>query len=247
MTIREQFEEYRRQGKSGWGLAWWLAWEFAQRYHISHGIQPTVITHEGLGYYGIALVAVDCKVHFRQYNMKPDEWNPLGRFSSGGNAENWMKDSRNHGTLELDDRCFKANAPADQLLKAAIDHFDFPIKPINSHVGCFHHRQGASYLLIFSLVTRLALEHEGEFDIMMDRDILKRLFSDLDPSWGQYGHWGHMRLLGNLHPGKVVLAPDGRVLFPKNETSLWERYMRGESEFELKEQLWNWITRTSCP
>jgi len=45
------------------GLAWFLAYQFCQRYYVSHGIVPNVIDHDGLGYYGIRLDPLPCKVN----------------------------------------------------------------------------------------------------------------------------------------------------------------------------------------
>jgi hypothetical protein len=45
------------------GLAWFLAYQFCQRYYVSHDIAPNVIDHDGLGYYGIRLDPLPCKVN----------------------------------------------------------------------------------------------------------------------------------------------------------------------------------------
>ena len=44
-------------------MAWFLAYQFCQRYYVSHDIVPNVIDHDGLGYYGIRLDPLPCKVN----------------------------------------------------------------------------------------------------------------------------------------------------------------------------------------
>ena len=48
MDLLAEYERRRTHHQHGWGLAWYLAAEFCQRFHASHGITPRTIIHEGL-------------------------------------------------------------------------------------------------------------------------------------------------------------------------------------------------------
>ena len=63
MSIDTVFESWRQNKEGDWGLAWFLAYQFCQRYYVSHDIVPNVIDHDGLGYYGIRLDPLPCKVN----------------------------------------------------------------------------------------------------------------------------------------------------------------------------------------
>ena len=75
--IATAFEQYRARKLDGWGLAWFLAAEVCERFYRSHGIVPTVIEREGLGYYGIELEELVCRA-------RPEQHPSLGRFTMAG-------------------------------------------------------------------------------------------------------------------------------------------------------------------
>jgi uracil-DNA glycosylase family 4 len=120
--------------------------------------------------------------------------------------------------------------------------------PATSHLHCRHKRWGDSAVLVFRLAATLALRHEGRIEVWNDPHLLHRQVAALDPLEDQTEHlgWTHLR----AGDRQVFLANDGRVLRPEASGSLWERFMRGESEDGLLSWLENELglsTRPSPP
>ncbi|MCB2211780.1 hypothetical protein KQI52_06680 [bacterium] len=237
MDIQKLFQDYREAGHKGWGLAWFLAAEICRRFYVSHGIRPVPFTHEGLGYYGIMMCLVPCHVH-RKANTGL-ALKPIGRFTITGNVENWETGHPGDHGLELVDRAYKDREPLSKLVQATIDHMRFPGKPAHTHMGCRHHRRGASYVLLFDLIARLALEHENDFWFSFEPHIVKRKAEELDPKFKQAEDPGYIWL--NSKENDIFLHGDGQVFLPEKQPSLWDRYMAGESEEDLYQDLERWL------
>jgi hypothetical protein len=135
MDAVSSFIEWRKNNSAdqSWGLAWFLANEMCKRFYASHGIVPWVIGHQGLGYYGIALNQLKCKVH----NSRAE---PLGRFTMGGDVENCATGSGGDHRLDTIKLC-DDGASIDTLITEAINHFRFPPFPEQSHLHCRHKSQ----------------------------------------------------------------------------------------------------------
>ncbi len=231
MNLLAEYNTRRNRHRTGWGLAWYLAAELAQRFHASHGIALTTIFHEGLGYYGIALDQLPCR------QRRKRKW--IGRLTAQGNVENWSAGGPGDHGLELAERA-KAGEPVEPMITEAIAHLGLPAFPKTSHLGCRHQRWGASAVLVFRLAAALALRHEGRIDICNEPDLLRREVASLDPRADQAEHLGWMCL--KTESSSVVLANDGRVLVPAGAESLWVRFMHGETEDELLA----WLEQVLC-
>jgi hypothetical protein len=129
--LADTYNYWRRRYSNGWGLAWYLAAEFSERFYSSHGIRAEVIEHEGLGYYGIALHQLSCRVIH--------EPKTLVRFTAEGNVENWMRGAPGDHGLKLIDRADKGESP-DCLLQDAIRHIGLPMVAPAGHHACRHKR-----------------------------------------------------------------------------------------------------------
>ena len=210
--------EYNRN-RPGWGLAWYLAAELAQRFYISHSIAPTTIFHDGLGFYGIALDQLPCRQQRERLR--------LGRLTIHGDVENWSTGGPGDHGLKLAERA-EAGEPVEPMIAEAIAHLGLPAIPKPSHLCCRHQRWGASAVLVFRLAAALALRHKGRIDICNEPELLRRETATLDPNADQAEHLGWTRL--EAEGNSVALANDGRILVPVSEESLWVRYMRGEAE-----------------
>ena len=229
MDLTSRFECWRqlRSTQNSWGLAWFLASELCQRFHASHGLAPWVIAHDGLGYYGIGINRLPCAIH-------PTESEPLGRFTSGGDVENWRSGSPGDHGAKLMRQCADGMATSE-LVAAAIRHLDLPPYPAKSHVSCRHHRWGASYVLCFQLAACLALRYNfDEIEIWNHPLHTRPLLLEHDPKWSMHEHPGLFVFSAN---GKTVcIAGDGRVL-DESEANVWERYMAGDSAAVLAKWL----------
>lgn len=217
------FYEWLAANEQGWGLAWYLAAELCERFYESHGIVPHVISHEGLGYYGIRLDTVRCPVH-------RGEEKTLGRFTMGGNVENWQTGGPGDHGLKLEERV-RRGEPVAPMVAEAIQHLRLPPFPTTTHLNCRHKRWGASYVLMFRLATLMALRHDGRISIWNHPFHTERLARKLDPEHDMKEHLGHFLFEGPS--GRVLLSGDGRMVEPAGEASLWNRYMAGESEGSL--------------
>lgn len=229
MSVIEELNRWRSRhpDADGWGLAWFLASEFCTRFYVSHGIRPTVINHDGLGYYGLALEPVRCKVN-------GENTAKLGRLTIGGDVENWTTGSPGDHGLETIELC-KGGASAETLVEKAIWHMRLSTVPTKSHVACRHHRWGSPYVLCFNIAASLALRHGvGGVSISSAPEEVDRRVAALDPQAKMKEHPG---AFGFAHRGhEVLLVGDGRVLgeWPGN---LWEEYMRGKSVESLVKEV----------
>ncbi len=218
MTISREFDRWRSgTGGREWGLAWFLASEFCRRFHVSHGVMPRVLNHEGLGYYGIGLQEVDCKVA----SVKPKA---LGRLIMTGNVENWRTGEPGDHGLKTEDMCL-AGASEAAIVEAAIRHMALPPMPAKSHVGCRHQRRGASYVMCFEIATIIALRHACVAVTNAPEETV-RLVTLQDPKAAMHEHPGAF-LMAN-EDRQVLLIGDGRLM-DESGVDLWKLYMQGRS------------------
>ncbi len=225
MELSSRFECWRelRGPNNSWGLAWFLAAEFCRRFYASHGLVPWVIAHEGLGYYGIEINRVACSVNGSKSEA-------LGRFTMGGNVENWRTGGPGDHGLQLIERC-ENGCPTTELIRAAVAHFDQPPAPPKSHLSCRHKRWGSSYILVFEVAAYIALQFEvGELSIWNHPAHIERKLADKDSSSKMKEHPGAFLFIRNDR--ELLVTGDGRILDDSGE-NLWEDYMRGQSVSEL--------------
>ena len=71
--LTANYEHYRAHHRGGWGLAWYLAAAIGERFYCSHGIAPSVLVHEGLGYYGMGIGYCGCLVK-KQESLGDSLW-----------------------------------------------------------------------------------------------------------------------------------------------------------------------------
>lgn len=218
------FEEWRANNSAehSWGLTWFLANEVCKRFYGSHGIVPWVIEHEGLGYYGISLNQLECRV-----NGKSD--GPLGRFTMFGDIENWQIESPGGHDINTIKMC-DDGIDTGSLVKATIEHFRFEPQPPKSHLHCRHKRWGDSYKLCFELATIIALRYEDQVQIFNHPFHTQRAIDDGDPKRGMKEHPGAFIFQG---PKKtIVITGDARVL-EHSGINLWVRFMLGDTKADL--------------
>lgn len=226
VNVSSLFEDWRVAGRhhNEWGLAWFLAFQFCRRFYASHGIVPHVIAHEGLGYYGIRLDHVACKVNQAEATLSA-----LGRLTMAGNVENWRTGEPGDHGLKTSELCWKG-IPTEELISLAIDHMRLPIYPSKSHVNCRHKRWGASFDLIFEVATILALRNPEYLDIWNDPSYTEKIMRDLDPNANMQEHPGAFVFEG--YEKTIVITGDGRLLDGSGR-NLWEDYMRGLSPYSI--------------
>lgn len=229
MDVLPIFEAWRRvrRARGTRGLAWFMANEFCQRFYASHGIVPTVIDKEGLGYYGICLDHVHCAVN-------GVETKALGRLTIGGDVENWLRGSPGDHDLELMQMC-DAGVATDELIHRAIRHMEIPAKPAKSHHNCRHRRRGQAYGLLFSIATIVALRNEGDVEITNNDYNTRALLSANDPEFSMSEHLGGFMFIRGENI--VLVSGDGRWISPGQSGSLWQRYMEGETPGELAREI----------
>ena len=221
-TLFEHWRAIKNPGRS-WGLAWFLAFEMCKRFYASHGIVPWVISHEGLGYYGITLNVLPCAV-----NGVSDE--SLGRFTAGGDAENWHTGSPGDHGCNLIEPCSNG-APTGSLIASAVAHFRIPPFPSKSHLSCRHKRWGASYELCFEIATLIALRFESEeLGIWNHPEHTRRAIDQFDPDKHMKDHPGAFLFTAN--GSEVLLAADGRLL-DGSHLNVWKEYMTGTTAIAL--------------
>ncbi len=228
MNAQHLFQCWRmvKQPDKSWGLAWFLANEFCQRYYSSHGIIPYVVAREGLGYYGILFETVSCRV-----NKKEIEY---GRVTIGGNVESWRSGGPGDHGLPTIEFC-NSNMPTEEILRRAIAHMGIEPLPKKSHYNCRHKRWGRSFELCFEIATILALQYESsDLYIWNSHFETGRLLTELDPNVDQVEHPG--AFLFDSRKKKILLAADGRLL-DGSDQNLWHMYMNGGSAFTLAEIL----------
>ena len=224
MSIVDAFKRWRADHTAGqsWGLAWFLANEICQRFYASHGIVPWVISHEGLGYYGIGLHELSCRVHGNQsYNQSA-----LGRLTMAGNVENWKIGGPGDHGLE--------GTNTEDLVKAAIHQLGLPSLPRKSHLHCRHKRWGSSFVLCFEVATLLALEHEGRVAIWNYPGMTERTIRPIDPDCDMKEHPG--AFVFQAADETVALRGDG-LLLGEHSDNLWGEYMQGASASALASDL----------
>jgi len=204
-----------------------LAYEFCRRYYASHGIVPQVIEHEGLGYYGIQLDYVPCKVN-------GSERPTMGRFTIGGDVENWVTGGPGDHGLELIKLCDKGEK-TEKLVSLAIKHMGITPLPSASHIKCRHKRWGASYELMFSIATILAMRNEQQIKIWNHEFHTARLIAENDPLAKMKEHMGAFLFCND--DKQVAISGDGRYLVPKSGDSLWLRYMKGATPYSLGREI----------
>ena len=219
-SVRATFDYWRvsHRTNDGWGLAWFLANEFCERFYASHGIVPQVIDHDGLGYYGIELARVSCAV-----NGSGGE--PLGRLTMGGDVENWRSGGPGDhglGTMEMCD----AGVATSDIVAKAIAHMGISPIPDKTHARCRHKLRGASYELVFRLAAIVALRSRS-ISIWNHPDSLR--FALTPPSGTQAAtHDSAGAFVFVKGDREFVVSGDGRV-FGSSAENLWVNYMRGAS------------------
>jgi len=229
-SIEDHFDKWRKNNNpiNNWGLAWFLANEFAKRFYSSHGIAPQVTTHEGLGYYGITLEPLHCKVN-------REDTEPLGRLTMFGNVENWQSGvAGDHGlnTIEMCER----GLPSEEIVKLSISHLRLPNIPEGTHLSCRHKRCGNSFMLLFEIATFLGIKYDHEtINIWNHPYHTQNYIEKLDPKADMQEHLG--AFIFQHHEHQIILASDGRELSGKQKENYWKRYMEGESTFSLYEDL----------
>lgn len=203
---------------NGWGLAWYFAAEFVERFHTSHGYRVDVIEHEGLGYYGLAVVGPGC------LGAAP-AW--VGRFTMHGDVENWETGGAGDHGLETIAMVSRGRT-AESLVSAVIAHLGLMAYPSQAHRACRHRHRGPSFVLIFGILARLALRNEPRIAV---RSVVRTPegggFSGerIDDYHDRSGYYS----VGRDGREVLVLRGDGVLLTPGREESLWERYMAGET------------------
>jgi hypothetical protein len=217
MDIEQQFASWRAVNRAGssWGLAWYLANQFARRYYASHGIAPYVNEHEGLGYYGIMLEQIPCPISGKVSRS-------LGRMTICGDVENWQGGRQDR--WRSSDLCDEG-LPTAELVLGAIRRMSLPTRPSSSHVQCRHKRWGSSWLLCFDVATYLALRYEvGELQIWNHPYHVDRLLQERDELSSMPQHPG--AFLFRHHDRSLLIAGDGRFL-DGSCRNLWDLYMDG--------------------
>ncbi|HCD55942.1 hypothetical protein [Haliea sp.] len=214
------FQEWRinSSAKNSWGLAWFLANEICKRFYASHGIVPWVIEHDGIGYYGITLNQLECKV-------TKGRSGELGRFTIGGDVENWTTGALGDHSLETIEMC-ENGFGASTLITDTIHHLGLNPFPEQSHQYCRHKRWGDSYTLCFELATIIALRYEKQVQIANHPFHTSKEIELRDPQSGMKEHPGAFFFSGPK--GTLIVTGDGRVLDDR-PVNIWERYMLGES------------------
>ena len=219
MSAFELFNHWRniKRPERSWGLAWFLAYEFCQRYYCSHGLVPLVIEHEGLGYYGMQLEAVRCKV-------KSNIDHPYGRLTMGGDVENWRSGSPGDHGLRTMGMC-SAKISTEEIVQKAIAYMDIEAIPATSHINCRHKRWGASYVMCFEIATILALRNESEEMSIWNHPFhTEQAIVEIDSNANINEHPGGF--LFTRGKKKLLLSGDGRLL-DGSERNLWYCFMNG--------------------
>jgi hypothetical protein len=224
MNIEQLFKNWKKRqtNKPFWGLTWFLASQICKRFYTSHGIVPSVINKEGMGYYGIVFSELPCSV-----NRSPRQ---LGRLTMAGNTENWVdREFKNEEYLGEED-C--ENGVSNRILiTESIKRLNFPALPRSSHLYCRHKRWGDSYTLCFEIAACIALRYGHEqIGIYNYPSDIKRCLPKYDPKTDINEHPGGFLFLAN--EAEVFLSGDGRLLHP-TESNMWAEYMLGQTPFEL--------------
>lgn len=222
-SLSHAFEKWRLNNspKRSNGLAWFLANEICKRFYSSHGIVPWVICREELGYYGIGLHKLPCRVH----GMDSRYPEAFGRLTAMGNVENWRTGGPGDHGLETIQMCLRG-AHFDELLAATIRHLKLHGSPPISHLHCRHKRWGSSYALCFEVATQLAIKFEGRISVVNHPGNTEHAKFKQDPGHNMKEHPGVILLIAN--GARIVLRGDGALL-DGDDGSIWEEYMAGSS------------------
>lgn len=218
MNTACQFEHWRtiKRPEQSWGLAWFLASEFCKRFYASHGLVPWVINREGMGYYGISINHLPCPVNGQKTET-------LGRFTMGGDVENWRTGGPGDHDGELIDKC-AGGSSTDELVNLAISHFGLTAVPHKSHLNCRHKRWGASYQLCFEIATLVALQYEPDEIGIWNHPAHTKQALGSDPKHKMKEHPGAFLFVSEDR--KICVAGDGRLL-DGSDSDLWHEYMSG--------------------
>jgi len=226
--ITRLFEQWRtcKSDKPDWGLTWFLANEICKRFYASHGIVPSIIKKEGMGYYGILFSESLCAVH-----KLPQQ---LGRLTMTGNTENWLSGSSGDHKYKSEELC-KTGTATSALISGAINHLRLSAVPRASHLSCRHKRWGDSYILCFEIAACIALRYDNEYVSILNSpaDIQRHLFK-YDPKHTIKEHPGGF--LFRTSSAEALLIGDGRLVHPY-ESNMWEAYMLGKTPFELSNKI----------
>lgn len=232
-TTEELFSCWRKtkQPEQSWGLAWYLANEFCQRYYSSHGIAPSVIEREGLGYYGIQLEKIRCRVNGQGINT-------LGRMTMAGNIENWISGSPGDHGLKTAEMCADG-VSKEIIVRKAVTYMGIEAVPAQSHLNCRHKRWGDSYKLCFEIATMLALRYGAdELRICNHPYHTGDKLNKLDPNCSMNEHPGAFLFIKN--DKELLLSADGRLLDGSGD-DLWQKYMCGFGVGDLADLVENRI------
>jgi hypothetical protein len=215
-SIEVEFIRWRTRTPdcNGWGLAWFLAAELCTRFYASHGLAPEVIDHEGLGYYGIALVQLPCAGRDREV---------LGRMTMCGDVENWRAGGPGDHGLPLQRRAALGAEPTE-LLVEAIRFLELSSGPDRSHAACHHKRKGASFELIFRVAAHIAMRWDARVEIWnaTESGHVRNIAPAIDTQ--RPDRAPSVVIVG---PHTVVISGAGDVLLPPGVGSMWDRYMTG--------------------
>lgn len=227
MDVSSLFEVWRTPSarQNDRALAWFLAYQFCRRFYASHGIVPHVVAHEGLGYYGIQLDYVPCKVNKIERSVES-----LGRLTTAGDVENWRTGGPGDRGLKTSELC-KLEVPTERLVSLAFGHMGLPTHPSTSHLNCRHKRWGSSFELMFEIATIIALRNPEKIKIWNHPDHTEKLIRERDPKATMHEHLGAF-IFSNHSNTDIVIAGDGRWL-DESGRNLWEEYMLGHSSYFL--------------
>jgi hypothetical protein len=165
-------------------------------------------------------------------NQKNNE--TLGRFTIGGDVENWRTGGPGDHGCNLMERCGNG-VPTEQLICAAVSHLAIPPIPPKSHLSCRHKRWGASYEMCFEIATLIGLRYEpGEIAIWNHPEHTYQAIRSCDPNHQMREHPG--AFLFTKGEKNICLAGDGRLL-DCSLRNLWTEYMSGKSTFELSDSI----------
>lgn len=236
MNLAFQFEQWRaaKRPEQSWGLAWFLASEFCKRFYASHGLIPWVIDHDGLGYYGISIHQLPCQVNGNSEDA-------IGRFTRGGDVENWRTGGPGDHGCELIDKCARGMA-TEELIQIAISYFGISPLPHKSHVNCRHKRWGASYELCFELAALVALRYEPNQVSIWNHPLHTQQAIADDSKNFLKEHPGAILFINASDETKVCIAGDGRLL-DGSGVNLWHEYMRGMTAKALSNMILQRLTK----
>ncbi len=239
MEVRALFELWRSEHKceDGWGLAWYLAYEFCVRFYASHGILPGIMEHDGMGYCGIQLEQVQCKIN-------PEPMPPLGRITASGNIENWtaptLKD-KGVNTIEMCD----SGEELDRIVAASISHMRIPPFRGRSHKRCQHNNRGKAYEIMFAISTILALRNDYEKLRIWNRPFhTQQVVLEMDHLASNRENDGAFIFEGDQR--RIVISSSAHLLGvgEGEDVNYLYRYRQGESVYALALEIESLLGKT---